>query len=304
MCLEPVNLKCEFYEKAFGVDVNSPCLSWIIEDNTKTRGLKQTAYQILVSTTLDKLKQNEGDLWNSGKIQTDQMGHIIYSGKPLQSSQKYWWKVKIWNQKREESVWSESAYWVMGILKSNDWNAKWISAKGAEKYALKYKWAMKDFNKKEIYNEPQPNAPKDGDPNYSSMLLRKEFEVRPDLTLAVLHISGLGHYELSLNGYKVGDYLLTAGWTNYNKTVLYDTYELTQHLKSGSNVLGILLGNGMYNIQPDSETVCKIYKYIRTHKSNCPVTSSIFRWFNTDHCNRWFVEGFAWSNYILKYFCR
>ena len=259
---KPINLKCEFNENALGVDVNNPNLSWNIEaSDTMLRGLKQSAFQIMASTTLDNLKKDEGVLWNSGKVQSDQMSNIIYSGKPLQSSQKCWWKVKIWNEKGEESDWSKPAFWIMGVLKSDDWKAKWISAKGAEKYALNYKWAMKDFNKNEIYSEPQPNAPKDSDPNYSSMLLQKEFYVNPNLTLAVLHISGLGHCELSLNGSKVGDYLLTPGWTNYKKTVLYDTYEVTQILKTGANAIGIVLGNGMYNIQPDSE---RYVKFINT----------------------------------------
>ena len=258
----PVNLKCEFNEHALGVDVARPNLSWTIETaDPLLRGFKQTAYQILVSTTSDMLKQDAGDLWDSGKVYSDQMSQVLYSGMALQSNQKCWWKVKIWNEKEEMSAWSESARWIMGILKADDWKAKWISAKGAEKFALSYKWAMKDFNKKEIYAEPQPNAPEADHPNYSSMLLRREFDVKTGLKSAILHISGLGHYECTLNGSKVGDYLLTPGWTNYKKTVLYDTYDVTQQLKSGANTIGILLGNGMYNIQPDPE---RYVKFINT----------------------------------------
>ena len=258
----PANLKCEFTGNAVGIDVGNPSLSWTIEvTDIHARGLKQTAYQVLVSTTSDKLRQDEGDLWNSEKVPTDQMGQITYSGTSLTSSQKCWWKVRIWNEKEEESGWSEPAFWIMGILRSDDWNAKWISANGAEKFALRYQWAMKDFKANEIYDEPQPNAPRDGDPDYSSMLLRHECDVKPGLTSAVLHISGLGHYEVSLNGSKVGKYLLTPGWTDYRKTVLYDTYDVTNHLRSGAAAIGILLGNGMYNIQPDPE---RYVKFINT----------------------------------------
>ena len=259
---KPADLKCEFNFNPAGIDVENPNLSWTVENaDVELRGLKQSAYQIIVSSSLENLNRDNGDLWNSGKVETSRMTQIGYSGESLKSSRKNWWKVKIWNQNNEESLWSENAFWITGLLKSNEWKAKWISVKGAEKYALSYKWAMKDFNKKEIFNEPQPNAPKNIDEKYSSLLIRREFEIQSELTLAVLHISGLGHYEVSLNGSKVGDYLLTPGWTNYRKTVLYDTYDVTQNIKSGSNTIGIILGNGMYNIQPDFE---RYVKFINT----------------------------------------
>jgi len=84
------------------------------------------------------------------------------------------------------------------------------------------------------------------------LLLRKDFKSKANLVRAVIHVCGLGQYELSLNGSKVGDYLLAPGWSDYRRTVLYDTYDITNQIKAGENVLGLMLSNGMYNIQPDS----------------------------------------------------
>ena len=84
------------------------------------------------------------------------------------------------------------------------------------------------------------------------MLLRKEFVVQPSLKRAVVHICGLGHYELNINGKKVGNYLLAPGWTDYRYTALYDSYDVTEMLAEGENAMGLILSNGMYNIQFDS----------------------------------------------------
>jgi hypothetical protein len=83
---------------------------------------------------------------------------------------------------------------------------------------------------------------------YETVLLRREFEIKPGLKRAILHVCGLGQYEMSLNGAKAGADLLSPGWTNYRKTCLYDTYDVTAMLRTGRNVAGIFLGNGMYNV--------------------------------------------------------
>jgi alpha-L-rhamnosidase len=248
----PVDLKCNFWENPLGVDVTNPVLGWTIKTDSRLRGMQQSAYQILVASSPEKLKKGNGDLWISGKITSEKMGQVVYAGKPLQSSQKYWWKVKIWDKQGKPSAWSEPAQWTMGVLNNSEWKGKWISAAGAEKYAHQYASAHSDFNLKRDLNEFRAFKPKPEDTNYSSLLLRKDFKSNADLVRAVIHVCGLGQYELSLNGSKVGDYLLSPGWSDYRKTVLYDTYDITNQIKAGENVLGLMLSNGMYNIQPDS----------------------------------------------------
>jgi hypothetical protein len=248
----PENLRCEFFRNPLGVDVATPALSWTIRATVAAKNFHQSAYQVLVASSCEKLNVNEGDLWNSGKIKSDKMSQINYGGNTLKSSGKYWWKVKIWDTTGRESVWSEPANWTMGVLATNDWKAQWITAAGAEKYAHQYKSAKSDFNLRRDLPEFRVFGPKITDSNFSSVLLRKEFSTALELKRAVVHVSGLGQYELFINGAKIGDYLLSPGWSYYPKTVLYDTYDVTNQIKSGANAIGLILGNSMYNIQPDS----------------------------------------------------
>lgn len=209
------NPGCEQRENPLGVDVAQPRLNWILQSDQ--RGDAQTAYQIIAASSETILEKNSGDLWDSGKIISDETIQIPFAGKPLKSSQEVFWKVRVWDLNGKESTWSPTATWTMGILNSNDWQAKWITA---------------------------PT-------NAESFLLRREFTVKSGLRRAIVHVCGLGQYELSTNGKKVGDDLLAPGWTQYKKTDLYDTLDLTAQLHRGVNAVGIILGNGMYNITKD-----------------------------------------------------
>jgi hypothetical protein len=248
----PINLRCEFWTNPQGIDVPNPVLSWVIKTDSNIRAMRQTAYEVMVASSKELLSNNIGDLWNTGKVQSDRMGQIVYDGKTLLSSQQCWWKVRIWDDKGIESAWSEPSQWSMGVLNANEWNAKWISAIGADKYAHKYKSAKSDFNRKRDLAEFRKYGPKPEDPNFSSMLIRKEFTAHQKAKRAIVHVSGLGQYELFINGSKIGDYILSPGWSFYPKTVLYDTYDVTQQIQLGDNAIGLILGNSIYNIQPDS----------------------------------------------------
>ena len=248
----PDKLKCDSWVNPCGIDIASPALSWTIGPTSGVRDVRQTAYRILVASSPEKLQANKGDMWDSGKIKSDQMSQLLYAGKSLKSGAKYWWKVKIWDDKGKESPWSEPATWTMGLLNTTDWKAQWITAAGAEKYAHQYQSAKSDFNLRRDLPEFRAFGPKPTDPNFSSMLLRKEFSGFSGLKRAVVQVSGLGQYELFINGTKTGGYLLAPGWSYYPKTVLYDTYDVTSQIKTGTNAVGLILGNSMYNIQPDS----------------------------------------------------
>ncbi|MEI6679940.1 MAG: glycoside hydrolase family 78 protein [Mariniphaga sp.] len=208
------NLRCEYLANPLGIDVARPRLSWVIESNR--RGERQTAYQVLVASSKELLDKNKGDLWNSGKVMSDQSVLLAYNGKPLESWQQCHWKVRVWEKEERASDWSQPAAWTMGLLDSNAWQAKWIGT-----------------------GTTQP----------ASLLLRRDFMVKSRLRRAVVAACGLGHYELTVNGRKVSEDVLTPGWTMYNKTCLYDMYDVTRVLKPGSNALGFMLGNGMYNVK-------------------------------------------------------
>jgi hypothetical protein len=210
--LSPANLRCEYAVNPMGVDAPNPRLFWTVESSE--RGQKQTAYEILAASSPELLARNNGDLWDSGKVASNETIQIPYAGRPLKSSQPVFWKVRVWDANGNRSAWSCPAAWTMGILKPSDWNAKWIA----------------------------------GATNWETVLLRREFVVKPGLKRALIHVCGLGQYELSLNSKKVGDDLLSPGWTKYDRTCLYDTRDITLLLHQGRNAAGLLLGNGMYNV--------------------------------------------------------
>ena len=124
-------LRCEYLRNPLGIDVEKPRLSWKIEakdegGNLKVeRGIKQTAYQVLVASSEELLKKDQGDLWDSGKVASDQTLHVVYAGKELASSQRCFWKVRVWDKDGKASAYSRPAYWEMGLLAAQDWRGQW-----------------------------------------------------------------------------------------------------------------------------------------------------------------------------------
>lgn len=250
VAMSVAQLGCESRIDPLGVDVAQPRLNWILLSSQ--RGDRQTAYQILAASSQVLLEGDHGDLWDSGKVVSNETLQIPYVGRTLRSSQQVFWKVRVWDADGAVSSWSTPGTWTMGLLDQPAWHARWISAAGAEKYALSYPTARKDFRDRAWFAQPNPNAPQAGDPNFSSLLVRREFTIKRKLVRALVHVSGLGQYELTVNGAKVGDDLFSPGWTEYRKTVLYDTHDITRHIAAGENAIGLILSNGMYNIQPDA----------------------------------------------------
>ena len=123
----PCNLACEYLTNPLGIDESAPRLFWQVSD--PRRGAAQTAYQILVSSDRDLLDRDRGDMWDTGKVQSSQSIQIAYSGKPLISGTRYYWKVRTWDIDGKPSPYSDIAYWQMGLKKA-DWKAKWIGFGG------------------------------------------------------------------------------------------------------------------------------------------------------------------------------
>ena len=120
----PIDLRCEYQSNPLGIDVLKPRLSWIIDSNERCQ--MQNAYRILVAGSEENLAKDVGDLWDSGKINSDQSVHVIYGGKKLASQMRCYWKVRVWNKDGKPSPWSDPAMWSMGLLKTSDWSAQWI----------------------------------------------------------------------------------------------------------------------------------------------------------------------------------
>jgi len=208
----PVQLQCEYRENPIGVDSPKPRLSWALQSDQ--RGEVQTSFQLLAASSLENLAKNQGELWDSGQIKNGQTVNVLYAGRSLRSAEQVFWKVRAWDTAGKPSAWSAPASWTMGLVAESDWQAKWITAARTE----------------------------------PTTLLRREFTVKPGLQRAVIFVCGLGYYEMAVNGGKVTDDLLPPGWSKYNKTCLYDTYDVTKSLRAGRNAIGLFLGNGMYNV--------------------------------------------------------
>ena len=123
-------LRCEHLENPQGIDATPPRLSWILQSSQ--RDVKQSAYQILVASSEAKLKSDAADLWDSGKISSDDSILVPYNGQPLASRTECFWKVRVWDENGKVSAWSKTAAWSMGILNPTDWNAQWIGRDGVD----------------------------------------------------------------------------------------------------------------------------------------------------------------------------
>jgi alpha-L-rhamnosidase len=232
------DLTCEQEENPIGIDAIIPHFSWKI--NSIERNFKQSAYQIIVSSSRNILNEGKGNIWDSGKIKSSQSILVPFAGKKLLSLNSYFWKIRSWNQKGEISDWSNSASFSMGILSSNDWGgAQWIAF---EKDSPKDRIVPGISDIKKL-----PDLIRNKTNTYLNPQFRKEFTINQPIRKAIISISGLGQFDLFLNGKKVGNHFLDPGWTNYDKSALYVSFDVTDMLKNGKNVIGTILGGGFYH---------------------------------------------------------
>jgi hypothetical protein len=376
--LVPVALRCDWMADPLGVDSSPPRLSWQLEGDGR-RGLRQKAWRVLVASSPERLLAGRGDVWDSGRVESDDQLHLPYGGRPLHSAERVFWKVRVWDGEDRPSAWSAPATWTMGVLEGADWHGQWVtdpallrwvrprlgyrSADAATADAVK--WIQVDLGsvysvEKVVFRAVRHTVPErfgfprrfrveaasqadfadaalvedqtaeDHNPWLNSieveakgiraryvrltatrlrvlegtaclavsqievlsngknvakgapvtasdsleqaswsraaatdglgvpgansrangtLLLRREFLARAGLRRALVNVSGLGHYEMTANGQRVGEGLLTPGWTDYERVALYDTHDVTSRLRPGRNAIGLLLGGGLYNVQ-------------------------------------------------------
>jgi alpha-L-rhamnosidase len=376
--LKVYGLHCDTAVDPLGVDSPQPRLSWVL--SSPGRGERQRAWQILAASSLADLAAGRGDLWDSGRVESDEQLNIPYAGLEMRSAEQVFWKVRVWDGAEHPSAWSPPATWTMGLLAASDWHTRWITdtdllkwlrpvlgyrshevadentrvwvqvdlgspmaIESVRLYALRHtvieKLGFPSWFKVEVsddrafqtstvvadyttagYPGPGPNfievpvqgvsaryvrltatklrveeglaclglsqlevmsggrnaalnrlvtasdsveeapwgtrALTDGlalpgtDPlSNATLLLRREFTVRPGLRRALMFVSGMGQYELTCNGVRSGDDVLSPSWTDYEKTCLYDTRDITALLRPGANAAGLCLAGGFFNLQ-------------------------------------------------------
>ena len=389
LALELTNLRCEYRSEPRGLDVAQPRLSWQLQ--SERRAERQTAYQVIVASSPAALERDRGDLWDSGRVESDQSIQVSYRGEALASRRRCYWKVRVWDTDEKPSAWSAPASWTMGLLAPSDWQARWIAdaatVAGAEATppasphngyhselahspdvpkwvaidlgalqsiegfrlfpARPYDWQpdtpgflfplrfrielaqQPDFSDARAVvdhtraDEPNPGTrpavyaippamaryvrlyatrlrlrsgadygvalaemevlrggtniargrlvtaldsieaggwakrnlvdgrtlPQPAGPTLApspAALFRKTFAVDAAVTRATVYVTGLGLYELRLNGQRVGNDLLAPEWTSYTNRVQYAAYDVTSLLRPGANALGAMVGEGWF----------------------------------------------------------
>ncbi len=208
-------LETEYLENPIGIDAPHPRFTWRMADDRQ--GARQTAYRLLVSTDSLALINGKADLWNTGTIKSDAM-LIAYAGPSLQPFTRYFWRVIITNEQHQTNANTGIASFETGMMSSRNWKGAWIS----------------DNNS--ISLKPAP-------------YFRKVFLAPKKIKSARAYIAVAGLYELYINGRKIGNHRLDPMYTRFDRRTLYVTYNITPQLQTGNNAIGVLLGNGWYNMQ-------------------------------------------------------
>jgi alpha-L-rhamnosidase len=212
----PVNLRVNYTVNPIGIDTSNPLFSWEMDD--ARLGARQTAWQVLVASSPELLKNGKADLWDSGKQLTTQSGQIVYGGQPLTSCSRYFWTVKVWDKDGKVSIARDPALFEMGYLNRSDWKGQWIT-----------------------HTEDTVFYPA---PYFRKVLTLKDKPIR-----ATAYVAGIGYHELYVNNQKVGNSYLEPGYTRFDRRTLYVTYDVTNLLAGGNNCIGAVLRNGWYNVQ-------------------------------------------------------
>jgi alpha-L-rhamnosidase len=228
------SLQCEYLENPLGMDTKTPRLGWKLV--SERRGVMQTAYQMQVFKS-----ENGADLvWDSGKVSSDNSVNVEYTGPELVSRQRYFWRARIWDERDEVSTWSETAFWEMGLLHPDEWQAQWIEpvqepAKPESQISMFQNLGMISPAPESDYSRLNP-----------CQYLRKVFSASGAITKARIYATAHGVYRLEINGVRVGNQELAPEVTSYDSYLQYQTYDVTSLINSGDNILGAVLADGWY----------------------------------------------------------
>ncbi len=230
----PAELTCDHQTDPLAVASRRPLLGWMLTAmDPGARGVTQGAYRVQVASTLDGLAAGRGDLWDSGRVASSETRNIPYAGAAIAPEQRAYWRIEVWDGQGIASGWSAPASFTMAPAR---WSAQWIAAAPAGS----------PEGRAEGVTEPMP-------------VFADSFVIGKPLARALLYVSGLGQYEAQMNGAKAGRREMTPGWTDYRKRILYDAYDVTGLVKQGTNAIGVLLGNGMFNV---AETPGRYTKFV------------------------------------------
>ncbi len=252
----PTRLRLEYLAQPKGIDEPRPRFGWVLKAvDKKAFGQAQTAYRVLVASTDKLLRQNTGDLWDSGWVASEEMQHITYEGKPLQSDRTYYWKVQVKDEDGMVSGWSTPAQWSTGLFSAEEWEGKWIGSD-------------------EWYD---PAAPEN---NVSDPWFRKTVQLRQKPGKATIFLASVGYHELYVNGKRIGEDVLSPAVTDHTKRARYVAYDIADELKRGTNVIAIWLGTSWsifppYLLHGDRPILPIVTAQVAIYKEKSPAGEAI-----------------------------
>lgn len=192
--------------------VERPSFGWKLRSDKHGDG--QTAYQIQVAASPARI--GKADVWNTGKVNSDQQFGIPMDGINLKAGETYFWRVKVWDADGKPSGWSEVQQFSMGLLSETDWDAEWIT----------YPWTQ----------------------DLRMPCMRKEFTAGGKVARATAYICGIGASDLYINGALADPTrILDPAQTNYEQYALYSTIDVTKLVRNGENCIGVMLADGWFN---------------------------------------------------------
>ncbi|MEP7323367.1 MAG: family 78 glycoside hydrolase catalytic domain [Saprospiraceae bacterium] len=228
--------QCEKMTNPAGVPLNGFYFSW--QMSSKEKNQVQQAYQIVLSDKKEEAVLGKNTIWNSGKVLSGNSIFVLYPGKKLLPATTYYWRVRVWDKNNKISTWSNVNYFITALGEKNDWTgAKWI---GYEELPDSMKVVPGAENPKTVGNKLKDRA--------VVPIFRKKILIDKKIKEALLYISGLGQYELSINGKKKGDHFLSPGWSYYDKKCFYNIYDVSKDLLPGQNAISMIVGNGFFYI--------------------------------------------------------
>lgn len=247
-----MKLFVEYTENPTVIATRIPRFSWRVPLEGRSRS--QRAYRIRVATSVDKLEAGFADLWDSGRVVASTSVNVPYAGTPLTSHLTCYWQVQLWDESDRDLGLSPIACFSTPLFDQSDWSAKWIGMGAAHEpvfdpYSISQSDASEGLKLSDEDMAELPEPLQRFEQDLRSPMLRRTFTIQRPIRDAKVYVSGLGLYELRLNGEKVGQDVLATPRTDFHKRVFYQTYDVTQALQQGENAIGIMLGNGWYNGQ-------------------------------------------------------
>jgi len=224
------NLRCEYLVDPLGIDAAQPRLSWTV--HSQARSQRQRGYRILVASNPKLLTNDTGDLWDSGRVASDESVQITYGGAPLQSQMRCYWKVRVWDRDNKPSRWSKPASWTMGLLNQDQWKARWIGYDASRRRES----AGRNVDLSEAYWMWYPEGDAKASAPVGTRLFRREFVVGEgrELTSAICVVTADNSFKMFLNSRRI------RNGSNFKEAVAADVKE---HIRAGKNVLAVEANN-------------------------------------------------------------